>query len=227
MEIFLQVGDLTGFSFILGMLALLAATIFLVLERDTVSTKWKLSLSVGTLITGIAALHYHYLGHLWLANSTLPVELRYIELLLTVPLMAIMFFLILKAIGHASTVVLYRLLGFSLGMVLFGYLGEIALLDPSLAFGIGVVFWLLIILEIFKGEAAKIMMRTSHAMLKHTFGLLRLFVLIGWIIYPFGHYLGLHASGDLSMVFNYIDIINKVGFSLAIYLLARSDSSVS
>ena len=109
-----------------------------------------------------------------------------------------------------------------------GYLGEMSLLDPTLAFGIGVVFWLLIILELFKGEAAKAMMLSSHTMLKHSFKVLRLFVLIIWVIYPFGYYLGLHTSGDLlTMVYNFIDIINKIGFSFVIYLLAQSDSSIS
>ena len=225
MSIFLQVGDLTGFSFFLASMALLAATIFFLLERRSVHRKWGLSLTIATLITGIAALHYHYMKHAWLLSSASPTEIRYIDWLLTVPLMCIEFYLILRALGHASRHILYRLFGYSIGMLLFGYLGETLLIEPMLGFGIGLIFWGLIIYEIFSGDAAKAMAASSHLKLKSAFKTLRLFVLIGWAIYPIGYYLGVGGSAELLNVsYNIADIINKIGFSLVIYLLARSDT---
>ena len=64
MEYILKVGDLTGFSFFLAAMALLAATLFFILERGSVSGKWKLSLTVATLISGIAAIHYYYMKNI-------------------------------------------------------------------------------------------------------------------------------------------------------------------
>ena len=141
MNIFLQVGDLTGFSLFLSSMALLAATVFFILERGSVHGKWKLSLTVATLVTGIGALHYHYLKHVWLLSSASPVEMRYIDLLLTVPLMGIAIYLILRVVGNGSKIILYKLFGFSTAMLLFGYLGETLLLDPMVAFGLGLIFW--------------------------------------------------------------------------------------
>lgn len=225
MSIFLQVGDLTGFSFFLASMALLAATIFFLLERRSVHRKWGLSLTIATLITGIAALHYHYMKHAWLLSSASPTEIRYIDWLLTVPLMCIEFYLILRALGHASRHILYRLFGYSIGMLLFGYLGETLLIEPMLGFGIGLIFWGLIIFEVFKGEAAKAMELSSHLMLKSSFKLLRLFILIGWAIYPLGYYFGVSGGTELlNVAYNLADVINKIGFSLVIYLLARSDT---
>ena len=228
MNIFLQVGDLTGFSFFLASMALLAATVFFVLERGSLNVKWKLSMTVATLITGIAALHYYYMKHAWLLSSSSPTEIRYIDWILTVPLMCIEFYLILRALGHASRLILYKLLGYSSAMLLFGYLGETLLLDPLMAFGIGMLFWGLIIYEIFKGDAAKTMELSQHHQLKKSFKLLRLFVLIGWAIYPLGYYFGVSGSAELlNVAYNLADVINKIGFSLVIYLLARSDSHIA
>ena len=228
MNKFLQVGDLTGFSFFLSAMALLAATIFFVLERGSVNGKWKLSLTVATLITGIAAIHYHYMKSLWVISSTSPTEVRYIDWILTVPLMCVEFYLILRALGHGSRAILYRLFGYSTAMLVFGYLGETSIMDPMVAFAIGLAFWGLVIYEIFKGDAAKAMEASSHLKLKSAFKTLRLFVLIGWIIYPLGYYLGVTGNVELLNVsYNLADIINKVGFSLVIYLLARSDSQIT
>ena len=226
MELLLKVGDLTGFSFFLASMALLAATVFFYMERGSVHGKWKLSLTVGTLITGIAAVHYYYMKHVWILTSTSPTEIRYIDWILTVPLMCIEFHLILRALGHSSRSILYRLLGYSVGMLVFGYFGETMVMDPLIAFGIGLVFWGLIIYEVFKGEAAKEMARSSHQMLKSSFKLLRLFILIGWAIYPLGYYFGMSNSSELlNASYNIADIINKIGFSMVIYLLARADSN--
>ena len=225
MKLFLQVGDLTGFSFFLAAMALLAANEFFLLERNSFSGKWKLSLTIATLITGIAAIHYHYMKSAWILSAASPTEIRYIDWILTVPLMCIEFYLILKAIGHVSRGVLHRLFGYSCGMLVFGYLGEAIILDPIIAFGIGMVFWGLIIYEVFAGEAAQCMTRSGHTKLKSTFKTLRLFILIGWAIYPLGYYMGLTGSADLlNVAYNLADVINKIGFSFVIYLLAKHDS---
>ncbi|MEK9726985.1 MAG: bacteriorhodopsin [Candidatus Margulisiibacteriota bacterium] len=228
MEYFLKVGDLTGFSFFLSAMALFAATLFFVMERGSVNGKWKLSLSVATLITGIATVHYFYMKNVWLISGTSPTEIRYIDWILTVPLMCIEFYLILKALGHVSRMVLYRLITYSIGMLAFGYIGETLIMEPMMAFTIGMIFWVLIILEIFKGDAARAMETSQHDNLKKAFKKLRLFVLIGWAIYPIGYYLGVSGSADLlNAAYNIADIVNKIGFSLVIYLLARSDSQIA
>ena len=53
--------DLTGVSFWLLSAAMTAATFFFFMERDRAVGKWKTSLSVAALVTGIAAIHYFYM----------------------------------------------------------------------------------------------------------------------------------------------------------------------
>ena len=101
-------------------------------------------------------------------------------------------------------------------------------MDPILAFGIGLIFWGLIIFEVFKGDSAKAMERSRHLKLKSSFKLLRLFILIGWAIYPLGYYYRSKGGTELlNVAYNLADVINKIGFSLVIYLLARSDTQLN
>ena len=50
-----------AFTFFIGYIAMLAASVFFFVERNSVSDKWKMSLLVSGLITGIAAVHYYYM----------------------------------------------------------------------------------------------------------------------------------------------------------------------
>ena len=86
-------------------MALIAATVFFILERDSVKRKWKLSLSVAALITGIASIHYYYMKFFWIHSMTSTTEIRCIDWVLTVPLMCIEFYLI---IGSVKRDILYR-----------------------------------------------------------------------------------------------------------------------
>ena len=51
----------TQFTFWIGFAAMLAATAFFFSAINLVADKWKTSMLVSALITGIAALHYYYM----------------------------------------------------------------------------------------------------------------------------------------------------------------------
>jgi len=53
--------DYVGFTFFIGYMAMAAAAVFFFFERSRVEDKWKMSLFVSGLITGIAAVHYFYM----------------------------------------------------------------------------------------------------------------------------------------------------------------------
>ena len=57
----LNPGDQVAISFWLISMAMVAATAFFFLERDRVAAKWKTSLTVAGLFTGVAAWHYFYM----------------------------------------------------------------------------------------------------------------------------------------------------------------------
>jgi bacteriorhodopsin len=239
----LQQGDLVGFTFFIGTMAMGAASVFFFFERATVSDKWKLSLLNSALITTIAAAHYWYMREFWVStfNGTnaavaSPTEFRYIDWLLTVPLMCVEFFLLLRTAG-ASINMLWRLIGYSLLMLIAGYIGEVSAeigkpIRGFENFGWGVIStigWAGIVYEIFFGEAKQLADGSSDASVRHAFNLLRGFVLIGWAIYPIGYMTlpgnvlsgSTELAANMNVVYNIGDAINKVGFGLVVWNLAK------
>lgn len=122
----LSSGDAVGMSFWLISMALVAATAFFFVERDRVAGKWKTSLTVSGLVTLIAAVHYFYMRDVWVQTGTSPTEFRYIDWLLTVPLLMIEFYLILSAVAKVPSGVFWRLLLGSIAMLGFGFLVKLA-----------------------------------------------------------------------------------------------------
>ena len=94
----LQPDDFVGISFWLISMALVASTVFFFIERDRVAAKWKTSLTVSGLVTLVAAVHYFYMRDVWVSTGETPTVYRYIDWLITVPLLMVEFFLILSAI---------------------------------------------------------------------------------------------------------------------------------
>ena len=81
---------------------MLAATAFFFLERGSVASGWKTSVTVAGLVTGIAFIHYMYMRGVWVQTGDSPTVYRYIDWLITVPLQMIEFYLILVAVRKAN-----------------------------------------------------------------------------------------------------------------------------
>ena len=131
----LAANDYVGFTFFIGYMAMFAASVFFFFERSQVEGKWKTSLLIAGLITMIASVHYFYMRDVWLTTGQSPTQFRYIDWILTVPLMCVEFYLILKAFG-AKIDLLWKMIGYSLVMLVAGYLGETAFRSNSVIWGI-------------------------------------------------------------------------------------------
>ena len=112
-----------AFTFFIGYIAMLAASVFFFVERGSVSSKWKMSLLVSALITGIAAVHYYYMRDYNLATGDSPTFFRYVDWILTVPLMCVEFYLLTRLAG-ATKSLLWKLIFASTWMLVCGYIGE-------------------------------------------------------------------------------------------------------
>ena len=228
MDKILEPTDFVGVSFWLISMAMVAATAFFFLERGRVDGKWRTSLTVAGLVTGIAAVHYFYMRDVWVFTGTSPTVYRYIDWLLTVPLQIIEFYLILAAIAIVPVAIFWRLLLASIVMLVGGYLGEAGFIDATPGLVIGMFGWLYIIYEVFVGEASKINAGSGNASSQAAFKALRLIVTVGWAIYPIGYIVGYMAGGaddaSLNVVYNLADFVNKIAFGIAIWLAAVRDS---
>ena len=189
----LNPSDFVGVSFWIMSAAMLAATFFFWVERDRAEGKWKTSLSVAAMVTGIACLHYFYMRGVWMETGESPTVFRYVDWLLTVPLQITEFFLILSAIAVVRAQLFWKLLVASVVMLVTGYLGEVGQMEGGNAghlwpmFIVGTLAWLYIIYEIFAGEASKINAASGTAASQKAFSALtpnrncRLVYLSSWI----------------------------------------------
>ncbi len=225
----LNPGDQVAISFWLISMAMVAATAFFFLERDRVAARWKTSLTVAGLVTGVAAWHYFYMREVWVATGDSPTVLRYVDWLITVPLQIVEFYVILAAMTAVASGLFWRLLIASIVMLVGGYLGEIGAMNVGLAFAIGMAGWLYIIYEIFAGEASKASAGSGNAAGQTAFNALRLIVTVGWAIYPIGYAVGYFGggvdAGALNLIYNLADFVNKIAFGMAIYVAAVQDSN--
>jgi bacteriorhodopsin len=230
MEYALAQDDFVGISFWLATAIMLASTVFFLVERDRVAGKWKTSLTVAALVTGVAFWHYLYMRGVWVTSLTeepvgvgsSPTVYRYIDWLITVPLQIVEFYLILAAVTNVSSSLFWKLLVASLVMLIGGYMGEAGYMAQMPAFIIGMVGWAVIIYLIFFGEAAQVNAASGNAAGQMAFNAIRMIVLVGWAIYPIGYWLD--AEG-LNIVYNLADLVNKTAFGLVIWAAAVSDSN--
>ena len=226
-------GDFTGFTFFIGSVSMLAATVWFLMQHGQVDKKFKDSMLVAALITGIAAVHYFYMREQWVLTQTSPTELRYIDWILTVPLMVVEFAL-LTGVG------MRKLFWLSVVMLVTGYFGESGIAGWNAA-GWGAVsgaayFWMAYEVgcaSLFGGPSGAVGNALNKGGGKIAEGgrMLQWFVLVGWAIYPLGYLMGTDAGQwyegissipfDMNVVYNVGDAINKIGFGMAVWYAAK------
>ncbi|PWJ42020.1 bacteriorhodopsin-like [Sediminitomix flava] len=231
--------DPVAFTFFTGYMAMFAASVFFFLERTRVDDKWKLSLLVSGLITGIAAVHYFYMRDYYSATGENPTALRYIDWTLTVPLMCVEFYLLLKPAG-AKISFMWKLIVASVWMLVCGYIGE-AFTDGSMGHSVlwgtlSTLGYIYILYSAWFGEAKQLAEKSNSVAVQKGIRALAWFVFAGWAIYPIGYmampggWLGpdgaaLLSVRDMDLIYNIGDAINKIGFGLVVYSIAMSETS--
>ena len=222
----LATNDYVGFTFFVGCMAMMAASAFFFLSMNSYDRKWRTSILVSGLITFIAAVHYWYMRDYWAVNAESPTFFRYVDWILTVPLMCVEFYLILKVAG-AKKALMWKLIALSVIMLVTGYLGEAVYRDAAWLWGlISGIAYFVIVYEIWLGNAKKLATAAGGEVLK-AHKMLCWFVLVGWAIYPIGYmagtpgwYEGIFGGLAMDVVYNIGDAINKIGFGLVVYNLA-------
>ncbi|SEG50822.1 Bacteriorhodopsin [Halpernia humi] len=223
--------DYVGFTFFVGAMAMMGASAFFFLSLNQFDKKWRTSVLISGLITFIAAVHYFYMKQYWIDVHESPTFFRYVDWVLTVPLMCVEFYLILKVAG-AKKDLLVKMIVLSLGMLVTGYLGETVFSGSAALWGaISGAFYFVIVYEIWMGSAAKLAKAAGGDVLA-SHKILCWFVLVGWAIYPLGYMLGtdgwytsILGSGSVDVAYNIADAINKIGFGLVVYTLATKQTT--
>ena len=194
-------------------------------------------MTISALIVGIAAFHYYYMRGVYVEHAVVSIEYRYMDWIITVPLMALKF---PSLVGKdAITDKTFAGLGFTgicftgaLIMIGFGYVGEAGLMDAWIALALGGMGWVMIIVATGTPWSDGLGVDNSKIAdeLKWSANALRWFIVVGWIIYPIGYLFSPNVeiiragtTGELWMgiAYNIADMINKIGFGVVAWMGAK------
>ena len=227
---------LTFFLFFVGYIAMGAAFVFFMSERSNVAPQYRTTMTISALIVGIAAFHYYYMRGVYADFGVVSIEYRYMDWIITVPLMALKF---PSLVGkEAITDKKVAGLGFTgicftgaLIMIGFGYLGEAGLMSAIPALLLGGMGWAMIVvatgtpwtdgLGVDNSKISPELMWSANA--------LRWFIVVGWIIYPLGYLFSPevelikmeNGAEIMAVAYNIADIINKIGFGVVAWMGAK------
>ena len=222
--------DFVGYTFVTTTLAMAAAAVFFFVERTRVPGRWRPSLLVAAIVALVSSVNYVFMSIIWIHVHVRPLELRYLDWLLTVPLICVQFYLLLSGAGaRPGRGMLWRLLGASVWMLGFGFVGQAIDQDQTMLWGgVSTLGYAAILLEVSLGEAFLQQDTGENAEIKSTYDLLFRFIFIGWAIYPLAYMTARgnlldrwHDSLPFPVLYNLGDAVNKIGFGLIIWRLAK------
>jgi len=235
-------GRATFFLFFIGYISMGAAFVFFMSERNNVAPEFRTTMTISALIVGIAAFHYYYMRGVYIDTGAVSTDYRYMDWIITVPLMALKFPSLVgkdaitdnKVLGLGFTGVCF--VG-ALIMISFGYLGETGVINEALGLVLGGVGWAMIMVAtglpfgLYDGlgvDNSKI-----REELVWSTDALRTFILVGWVIYPLGYLVGtdmVDAGSDgkeiMAILYNIADMINKIGFGVVAWMGAKKASAM-
>lgn len=231
-----------AFSFTFAAMA--AATAFLWLSRSQVSPAYRTALTVSGLVTAIAAYHYFRIFESWnqaytLQNGVVTATAyafndayRYVDWLLTVPLLLIELVLVMRLSAEETMSKSIRLGSAAALMIALGYPGEIATDIPTRALWgtLSAIPFIYIVYELFRGLGKSIEQQPASAQ-----GLVRkarLLTFASWGFYPIVYmapYAGLTGgtvTTTIQIGYTIADIVAKAGLGILIFLIAVRKSEV-
>jgi bacteriorhodopsin len=215
----LNIESLTYYLFWLACVCMGAATVFFFLERSNVPAKYRTTLTVSGLITGIACFHYFRMAGIY-EGGGFPTEYRYIDWIVTTPLMLIKFPLLL-GLGSKAKKLFMQLVALDLFMIGTAYIAEVSAVGGSAwwsFFLVACAAELAIVVTLYVQMRDAIL--DAPQPIAKAVRIMRGFILVGWAIYPVGFLMALTggSGGALREIFyNVADVINKVGFGLVAY----------
>jgi len=231
-----------AFSFVIA--AMGAATAFLFLSRSQVSSKYKSAVTISGIVTLIALYHYFRIFNSWdaaysVVNGVVTATghsfndaYRYVDWLLTVPLLVTELILVMRLSGSEGTKKAAKLAFLAVLMVLLGYPGEISNVASTrwLWWVLSMIPFLIIQFELFVGLAASI--KAQPEGVRGLVSLARYLTVVTWLFYPIVFVLpmigltGASAIVGVQVGYSIADVLAKAAFGIFIYTIALRKSEV-
>jgi bacteriorhodopsin len=230
----------------MGIAAMLFTTIFLVMARDRVLPRYRMAVMVSATVTGIAAYHYfrmfesfeHAFGPDAIEGAVYNVGYRYVDWLLTVPLLLVETVAVLGLARAMQSSLLVRLVPAAALMIGLGYPGDAQLTilgveNEASWWGLLSTIPFLYILYVLFVELGKSLEKQSAAV-QRKIKELRLLLLATWGVYPIAFIANMSAEAGTfdqtgfvlrEVGYSVADILAKCLFGLVIFTIARIKSA--
>lgn len=233
----------------LTLTAMGASALFFILSRKQILTRFHPSLLIAGLVSLISCYHYFYILHSWnnafeLAGNSYMASGhpfvgtdRYVDWIITTPLLLIEFVLALKVPSHAARWLMRRFTIAAVVMIFSGYLekliaGTTGFILPVLLYLILAASFSMILSLLWTKFSAEV--ATSAPSVHKLFMKARNFITITWLLYPIIDIFSScsFASGPNSLVaitiaYSLTDIAAKCGLGFYVYQLAITQSEQS
>jgi len=231
-----------AFSFAIA--TMLAAALFFFSVRGQVGQKYQLALIVSALVVSIAGYHYYRIFGSWeaayslqngnyvLTGAPFNDAYRYVDWLLTVPLLLVETVAVLALPGMEARPLLIKLVVAAILMIATGYPGEISTdLNTRIVWGAVSTVPFIYILYILWIELSKSLLRQPEGvqtLVKN----MRLLLLFSWGVYPIAYLLPMlgisGATADVGVQIGYTiaDVLAKPIFGLLVFAIALEKTRV-
>ena len=235
------------FSF--GLISMLACTVYTLVSQSRVLPKYRSALVMSSMVTFIAGYHYfrifnsfnestdaHGMLTAGVAKGAFNEAYRYVDWILTVPLLLVEVIAVLGLAKAASSSLISRLVPASAAMIILGYPGEISTHNGTkVLFGILSTLPFLYILYVLFVELTKSLDRQPEGVAA-TVSRLRLLLIATWGVYPISYLIPIlvknPSDGQMASLFTdrqigytIADVLAKCVFGLTILKIARMKSA--
>ena len=241
----LSVEGITMYLFWLGIVGMGAGAAYLFMMQGSLTKTYKKVAIVAGIICAVACFHYYRMAGIYVESlamamtqnedgtwtigelAAFPTAYRYIDWLITVPLMVLEFPLLLN-LGKKGKPLFVGLGVLSLAMLVTAWIAETSPLGGGAWWGFYLVScacWVVMVSMLY-GQVTK---AASHlpAEFQDNLKCMKTFIAVGWIIYPIGFLLALSGNESIrEIAYNVADVINKVGFGVACVIAAKTLSSL-
>lgn len=217
-----------------------AATLFFWIGRSQVAPAYKTALTITGLVTFIAGYHYFRMFESWsdaytVTNGVVEVtgarfvaEYRYVDWLLTVPLLLIELILVMRLTRSETVSKSITLGGAAALMIVLGYPGEVSGGIDGARFlwgALSMIPFLYIVYTLFVGLSKAI--ESQPASVRGLVSLARYVTVFSWFFYPIVYFapfvLPVDGGGATTIIevgYTIADIVAKAGFGVLIFLIA-------
>jgi sensory rhodopsin len=226
----------TQFSFMVAFLGMMGGAFYFSLIKTTMPIERQSVAVTSAVYCLMAAVMYGYINYKYgigtdaLRTGQYPTELRYIDWLITTPLIVNKFPELLG--GEDGPAIALLVIVADVMMILFGFAGETSINSAKGAtvigwamFGVGCLAWLFIIFILYSSVSQ--LSAKKLGPIRVGLSRLKLFIVFGWLIYPLGFLITLLSNAPevrvtRELIYNFADLFNKVGFGMvAVYAVQQ------